>query len=327
MPLKLTVGFGDNPRIEPLQDGTVKPENIELEFRSFRNLFHHNLHVDDLDVSEMSISETILARERTDGTKWDWTAVPIYLSRGHGWTNICVNPTSGIKSLADLKGKRVAVPDYDMTYALWMRITLKELYGIETSDIVWYNIRTRGESHGIELDLDLDPPPGITIHWFNPDQDPAVMLERGELDAACGLSADRVKDIRRIKGLLPDAGKAVISEFYKKTGCYQPNHHVIIQRRILQEHPWVALELYRAFQRSKEVAYQRARQAQSTYLYFQGSDWQEHAAVFGEDPYPMGIRAMRRTIQRLFQGSLEQGLIRKPIQQVEDIYYPSTWDT
>lgn len=60
-----------------------------------------------------------------------------------------------------LKGKRIAAPDYDMTTALWMKITLKDLYGIEASDNIWYNGRTRELSHGGALGLDQDGPRGV----------------------------------------------------------------------------------------------------------------------------------------------------------------------
>jgi 4,5-dihydroxyphthalate decarboxylase len=326
MSIRLTIGFGDNPRIAPLKDGTVKPDSIELEFQESRNLFYHNLAIDDLDCSEMSISETILARERTDGTRWDWTAVPIFMSRAYGWTGMLVNTSSGIETLADLKGKRLAVPDYDMTFALWMRITLKDLYGIEASDIVWYNIRRRGESHGLELGLHQDPPPGVRLHWFTAEMDAAAMLERGELDAACIPMPPGGEGNPRIRKLLRDGGQAVITEHYCKTGVLQTNHHVIVQNGIVRAHPWVPMELYKAFQRAKEVAYQRARRQQSTYLYFQGHDFQEQASVFGEDTYPFGIQNMRPMLDRLFQGSLEQGLIRNPL-TVEDVYHPTTLDT
>src|SRR6201982_3999837 len=133
MPLQLTIGFSDNPRIEPLKDGTVKPQNIELGFVTLdpSTLFQRNLFYDEFDVSEMSISETLLARERSDGKKWDWSALPVFLSRGHHWPYLYVNTASGIDSLADMRGKRIGVPDYDMTAALWFRNTLKDLYGIE----------------------------------------------------------------------------------------------------------------------------------------------------------------------------------------------------
>jgi hypothetical protein len=74
--------------------------------------------------------------------------------------------------------------------------------------------------------------------------------------------------------LCEDDGKAVVFEFYRRTGFFQANHHVIVQNRILREHPWAALELFDAFQRSKEMAYERARRAASTYLYFPGKDFE-----------------------------------------------------
>ena len=36
MALKLTMAFSDNPRIQPLKDGTVRPENIDLEVVTIR---------------------------------------------------------------------------------------------------------------------------------------------------------------------------------------------------------------------------------------------------------------------------------------------------
>jgi len=151
--LRLTIGFFRHPRVEPLKDGTVKPQNIELGFVTLdpSALFQRKLFYDEFDVSEMSISETLLARERSDGTKWDWSALPIFLSRGHHWPYLYVNTASGIASLADMRGKRIGVPDYDMTAALWFRNTLKDLYGIEAKDNVWFNGRTKELSHGGRL--------------------------------------------------------------------------------------------------------------------------------------------------------------------------------
>ena len=130
----------------------------------------------------------------------------------------------------------------------------------------------------------------------------------------------------RVKQLLNDDGKAVITEHFKKMGVLQTNHHVIVQNRIVKEHPWVPMELYNGFMKSKAIAYQRARQGMSAYMYFDGNDFSDQAAVFGEDPYPCGIKNMRPMLERLFQGSLEQGLLRKPV-TIEDIYYPTTLDS
>ncbi len=344
MALRITMAFSDNPRVQPLRDGTVKPENIDLDMLTVppSDLFYRNLANDEFDASEMSISETLLAMERSDGTKWDWSALPAFLSRGHVWPNLYVNTASGVESLGDIKGKRIGVPDYDMTAALWFRATLKDLHGIEASDNVWYNGRTKEFSHGGALGLDDSGPRGVEHHWLTADQTLDVMLDRGELDVVTAIRPGRVtagdttvidryggtplNDNPRIRKLLADNGKSVVYEYYTKTGFYHCNHHVIVQNRILREHPWVALELFKALQRSKEVAYERARSQQSTYLYFPGSDFQDQASVLGEDPYPIGIRAMGHNVQRAIQASLEQGLISKPM-SLEDVYFRTTLDT
>src|SRR4029077_18012453 len=181
--------------------------------------------------------------------------------------------------------KQIGVPDYDMTAALWFRITLKDLHGIEASDTVWFNGRTKARSTGGAWGLDKAGPVGVTHHWLTVDQTLDVMLDRGEIDACTAISPQarvtagdttvvarwggtRLDGHPRLRRLLDDDGRDVVYEFYRKTGCFQANHHVIVQNRVLKDPPWVALELYRAFQRSKEVAYERARWAQAAYLFF-----------------------------------------------------------
>jgi 4,5-dihydroxyphthalate decarboxylase len=345
MALRLTIAFPDNPRLDPLKDGTVKPQNIELQFVTVEpgNLFYRNLAYDEFDVSEMSISETLLARERGAGTKWDWSALPVYLSRGHHWPNLYVNTASGITSLGDIRGKRIGVPDYDMTAALWFRVTLKELYGIEARDNVWFNGRTKELSHAGALGLDKEGPRGVEHHWLNADQTLDQMLDRGEIDACTAIrpqtrvtagdktvidrwGGTEIRGNPRLRKLLADNGKSTVFEFWRKTGCFQANHHVIVQNRILRENPWVALELYDAFCRSKEIAYERARRCEATRVYFPGGDFAEQSAVVGDDPYPLGLAAMRRTVERAIRGSVEQGLLTRPL-ALDDIYFRTTLKT
>jgi 4,5-dihydroxyphthalate decarboxylase len=345
MTIRLTIAFSDNPRVQPLKDGTVKPQGIDLDFVTLdpSELFLRNLLYDEFDVFEMSISETLLALERGDSSKWDWSALPVFLSRGHHWPNLYVNTAAGIAGLGDLRGKRIGVPDYDMTAALWFRITLKELYGIEAADNVWFNGRTRALSHGGALGLDHAGPRGIEHHWLTADQTLDRMLDAGEIDACTairpaarvssgdGTVVDRwggtpIDGNPRLKKLLPDNGKATVFEFYRKTGCFQANHHVVVQNRVLAEHPWVALELYDAFRRSKEMAYERARRAAQTLVYFPGGDVAEQRGVIGDDPYPLGLGAMRPTVERAIRGSVEQGLLTRPL-PLDRIYFRTTLKT
>ena len=350
--LKLTVAFSENPRLLPLKEGIVRPEHIELEFETIgpSDLFFRNLSQGmKTDVSEMSLSETLLARERKDmfgKDRWGWTPIPTFLSRGLFWADLYVNNTSGIKGLGDLRGKKIGIPDYCMTAALWFRITLKDLYGIDARENAWYNNRTSVLSHGGMLSLDSEAygvAQSVKLSFLPVDQTTDVLLDRGELDAAfppfdtAHVTAGNTSVLDRYGGtqmmnnprihkLLDDSGKAAIFEFFRRTGCHQPNHHVIIKNEILAEHPWVAMELFDAFRRSKEVAFEQARQRRGAYLIFEPRYWQEQEAIFGEDPYPFGLRAMRKTVERAIRGSLEQGLIRKPV-EVEDLYFRTTLDT
>ena len=134
---------------------------------------------------------------------------------------------------------------------------------------------------------------------------------------------DEISDCRPS---LPDGGWELIRDYYRQTGFHHVNHNIIVQNRILEENPWVAMELYIAFERSKQVAYQRARENLSGYLYMGGREFAEQAEVFGEDPYPLGINKMGKNIERAIQGSYEQGLLRRPL-ALDEVYFRTTLDT
>lgn len=344
--LELTIAFSPNPRLLPLIDGAVKPQNIKLNFVESHpaELFYRNLKYDEFDVSEMSISDFLISRERRDASKWRWAALPIFFLKAfYLWPGMYVHSSSGIKSAADLRGKRVGVPDYQMTAALWIRVVLKELYGIQPNEIIWYNGRIKQMSHGVLLGLDRDPPPDVTLNWLDESQTFDAMLDKGEIDAATGFAPRRFSERRnfididryggvplegnpRLRKLLSDGGRQIIVDYFKKTNVIPVNHMLIVQERILNEHPWVALELYKAFQRSKEVAYERAREFGAGYLLFVDSSFQDQAAIFGTDPYPQGIQPNKRMLEILFRGSFEQGLTKK-VARLEDVFYPTVLDT
>jgi len=343
--LKLTVGLTREPRLEPLIDGAVKPQNIELQFvfGSPSEIHYRNLKYDEFDIFQMSISEILMVKERDCGSKWQWSGLPVFLSKAFIWLNLMVNAQAHIHDLGDLKGKRVGVPDYPMTAALWMRIFLRDFYGIEPSEITWYIGRTKDLSHGVLLELHKYPIPGLSFNWLNDEQTLDVMLDRGELDAAYGFPprlGTGVQDFvifdryggtpiagnPRIKRLFADGGREIISEYYRRTGVLPSNHMFVVQNRILEEHPWVALELFKAFAESKTIAYERARRLSSTYLLFEGNDFNSQATTFGEDPYPLGLKSNEKMLEILFQGSHKEGLTKK-LARIENIFYRTTLGT
>jgi len=341
--LKLTIGFSRNPRVEPLADGTVKPEGIDLDFNFIDpgNLFYRNLKNEEFDVSEMCISSFSMTKERGDGSRWQWSGLPVFLSKALVWLTLFVNTGAKINELKDFAGKRVGVPDYNMTAAVWMKAVLKELYGIGAKDISWFNGRTVEHSHGGELGLAQSLPNGIDLHWLTENQSLDVMLDRGELDAAYGVVARQYPGVAkpidrhggttiegnpRIRKLFPDFGRQIISEFFLKTGIMPVNHMVIVKNKVLEKEPWVAMELFKAFQKSKEVAYERAKQQGAGYLLFLADDIRRQTEIFGEDPFPLGLKSNRKMLEMMFRSSAEQGLNQGLI-RVDDLFHPSVRET
>ena len=160
--LNLTVAVTRNLRFEPLIDGTITSKILNLQFvvTTPPELFYRNLKYDEFDVFEMSLSELAISRERGEGTRWQWSALPVFPAKAFLWFGLYVNSEAGIQGIQDLRGKRVGVPDYAMTAALWFRSFLRELHGIRPQDISWYVGRTKQFSHGALVGLDQHPPHG-----------------------------------------------------------------------------------------------------------------------------------------------------------------------
>ncbi len=327
MVLRLRIAFSENPLVQPLKDGRVKPNHIELDFVNVDHpgdLFYRNLKYDEFDVSEMGIPWTIRALEMNGERRWDWAKLPIFLSRGTGWTNLYVNNASGIESLEDLKGKKICVPEYNMSMSMWLRVLMKDFFGIRPEDNVWYLGRTKARNQGGALGVEDDKPDSVRAVWLTEEQTPDGLLETGEVDAAIihpgwfgPHSIDRysgasISGHPRIRKLFPDDGRSFIDEFTAKHGVYQINHHVIVQNRIVRENPWVAMELFQAFQRSKEVALKNLKQQMVKKPY--------------KDDFPLGVKAMRKTFDRYVQEMLDGNVIKTGF-QVEDVYFPTTLET
>ena len=117
-----------------------------------------------------------------------------------------------------------------------------------------------------------------------------------------------------------------MTEYYQKTGVFPVNHIVVVKKHILENNPWAALELYKAFSRSKELAFEQARTVAAGYFFFVEELDKQQSAIFGSDPYPLGIRANAKVLNVLMQASFKEGLTKK-LARVEEIFYPTTLDT
>ena len=113
--------------------------------------------------------------------------------------------------------------------------------------------------------------------------------------------------------------------FFDKTGVVPANHVIVAQRRLLEQHPWLASELIKLFRDSKQCAYDRQARTGPAYLYFEGNDPVSQAATFGDDPFPLGVAKNRRMLEMLFRNSHEEGLTQR-LAKIEEVFFPSTLD-
>jgi 4,5-dihydroxyphthalate decarboxylase len=245
------------------------------------------------------------------------------------YTSIIVRNDSGIATPADLRGKRLGVPEYQQTWAIWSRGILQHEFGVHARDIEWFMERNPDKSHGGATGFTA--PPGVRVNQIPPTTNMGEMLVRGELDGALHYLVDKnlvdrsTVDVSSVThDLFPDPA-AEGRRFYAKTGLYPINHTVVVRRELLEKHPWIALNLYSAFVAAKEEI---ARYGQS-YLqwYFEAGllDGNVKRTLAEHDPLAYGFKASRPVLETIAQYVHEQGLSARRV-ELKEIFAPSTLD-
>jgi 4,5-dihydroxyphthalate decarboxylase len=329
MKLRLSLGIASNPRSWPILDGTIQPDGIDLVasvvFPS--ELFWRQLKFADFDVSEMSFSSLMMARARGDDR---WVGLPIFTTRRFFHTGILARRDAGINSPADLKGKRVGVPEYQQTAALWTRGILQHEFGVAPRDMEFWMERTPDISHAGATGFTT--PPGVTIHQIPAEKNIGSMMLSGELDAALhylretNLVDRSTADLWHhpdIKSVFPDPMAEGI-RYFRKTGIYPINHGMVIKREIVEKNPWVVLNLYKAFERANEVADQ-IRMEQLEYHIATGKVPRELVPELKVPLTMHGIKSNRTVLETAAAYSQEQGLTPR-LMKLDEIFAPSTME-
>ncbi len=322
-PLPITYASCRYDRIEPLRAGEVRLEGIDLNvivFSSGRQIFDRMVGGEEFDASELSASEFI---SLIGNGKSNFVAIPVFPSRvfRHGY--IFVNKHSGVRSPKDLEGRRVGLPLYTQTAAIWLRGHLAHEFGVDIDAIHWVQgaVETGG-AHGHPHALPLLRPVPIEINRSG--RSLAELLAAGEIDAYLGSrkppSFGTHPDVVR---LLPNY-HALERELYQREKIFPIMHLVAIRSALYERHPWIANSLYAAFVESKRIARARLRYAGSlaAMLPWLQDEIEEIDEVFpGGDPFPYGIEANRPTLEALVRHMVEQHFIPQPI-PVEQLFVP-----
>ena len=327
--LELSIALHDNERTRPILDGRVAPQGIKLipTVVHGSEMFWRQLKFSDFDVSEMSMSSLLIATSQGDKR---WAGIPVYTSRGFFHTGIQVRADRGIKVPADLKGKRVGVPEYQQTSALWSRGILQHEFGVKPVDIEWFMERTPDVSHGGVTGF--KPPKGVKLRRIPPETNIGEMLLAGDLDATLLYLRDpNLVDRSRadisaapsIRRLFKDPG-AEARRYYAKTGIFPINHAMVARRGVLDRHPWVALNIYKAF---VEAAALLARESEAYLQPFLQTGLLDGAARAGlkADPMPYGVKAARPVLETITRYVHEQGLTKRRV-ALDEVFAASTMD-
>jgi 4,5-dihydroxyphthalate decarboxylase len=320
--LPMTFACGLYDRMLPLYTKEVEADGIDLNFLAIdspREIFDRMSGALEFDASEMSSSEYVARFASGD---CPFVALPVFPSRvfRHGHIAIDKRAIAGPK---DFAGKRIGVPLYGMTAAIFMRGLLQHDFGVDFSQVHWIEgALNEAHPHGNPVRPKLARP--ISIEANQSGKSLSDLLAAGEISATIApslpKSANRDPNVGR---LFPDYHERE-KDYYRRTRIFPIMHVAVIRRDIYERHPFVATSLYRAFCEAKDLALKKMRTggALRYMLPWMAAEMEEIDEVFAGDPWPYGIEPNRPTLTALVQYMAEQGLIAKPV-VVEDLFAPS----
>jgi 4,5-dihydroxyphthalate decarboxylase len=322
--LPITIATWDYDRVRPLVDGRVRVEGCDVNYLTmpveecFERAYFHG----EFEVAEIGFSPYLIALSR--GTP-PYVAVPAFLSRMFRHSAVYIRTDRGIEGPADLRGKQIGVPEYQMSAVMWFRGFLLDQHGISARDMNW--VQGGLENPGRRDKFPLNLPPGFPLSPAPEGQSLSTMLADGALDAV--MSARRpscfVAGHPKVRRLYPDYRTAE-RDYFRQTGIFPIMHAVGIRRDIHERHPWLAATIYKAFVQAKRLA--DAEFAETTALKiglpWVNAEFDATRELMGDDFWSYGIDAANRTtLSAMARYSYEQGLAVRLV-TVEEMFAPST---
>jgi 4,5-dihydroxyphthalate decarboxylase len=327
--LQLSCALTENDRTRPIISGEIQPQAIEFHTSVLypTEVFWRQLHHQEFDVSEMSISSMIIAISKGNT---DWVTLPIYTYRRFFHTGVMVRTDRGIDKPADLAGKRVGVPEYQQTSAIWSRGVLRDEFGVDPTSMEWFMERNPGQSHGSATGF--SPPPGIRLNYIPREKSIGRMLVDGELDALIHFSpGNNIIDRTTVNPMtspnvkrLFQPPEAEAQRYYKKTGIYPINHFLVVRRSVAEANPWVVLNIYEAFVEVNKRLASNLRALLHPYAET-GVASRETLEALQRDVMPYGVKAGRPVVETIARYLHLDGLTDRQV-AIEDIFAKQTLD-
>jgi len=312
--LKLTLACGDYEIVRALKEGTVQPDGIELNVLTAMDSTTRHwrfLRNRDFDVAETSCSSYLVSRDQGN----PFNAIPVFLHRRFRHGFIFINTGKGITKPTDLIGRRVGVKQFQSSANLWMRGFLEHEYGLPHKSVEWFS----------ELDesIEFAAAPGLKLTRLPNDKSVETMLAEGELDAL--LHPDLIKPLidrdPRVGRLFPDYKREEIA-FWKKTQVFPIMHVMGIKQEIVDQHPWVPINLFHAFNEAKRLAMKRMENPRIVPLAWYREAWEEQEEIIGDDPWEYGMTERNRNQLEMLVGySHEQGMMKRRM-SVDELFLP-----
>lgn len=323
--LQLSIAMGDYDRNRALYDGAVQIDGVNPVFALLNpeEMFFRAFRFQDFDVSELSFSSYLVKHA---AGQCPYIAIPVFLSRAFRHTSIYVRKDR-IRSPEDLKGKRIGIPEYQLTANVWARAILEEDYGVKPSDVTWVRggIDQPGRPEKIKLTLPdsvkmVDAPSDVTI---------SDMLDRGEID---GFMAPRAPSgnarLNPNIGWLFDDPAVVAKDYYRRTGIFPIMHVVGVRKTLVEQHPWLPGTLLKAFEQSKAAALEKLSDTSATKVTLPFVEEQLKAArdTLGADYWAYGVDKSLPTLEAFTRLHHAQGLSCRHV-PVQELFHPSTYES
>ena len=321
--LKLSVAIGGYDRNRPLIDGAVRIDGVDPTFMTLspEEIFFRAFRTQDFDVCECSLSTFTV---KTALGECPYVGVPAFVSRMFRHTSIYVR-TDRIKKPQDLKGRKVGVPEYQLTAIVWARAILEDDFGVKPHDIHW--IRGGIEEAGRPEKITIKLPKGVRLDNAPEGKTISELLAKGEIDGFIAPRPPTTAGQKNIGWLFRDP-VAAAKDYYKRTGIFPIMHLIGVRRTLVEKHPWLPAAVLKAFEQSKAAAMASLSDTSATKVTmpFVEERLAEARDLMGQDFWPYGVDANRKTLETFLRHHHGQGLSPRLV-KVEELFHRSTLES